>query len=199
MVESGAHATRVYPDAVTLLPEANVESVLSAIDVGEGCSVKDSFALLDLGAVGFRPLFRAEWVVGEAAWGSSCNAPMLVAGDDRGGASSCRSGWGEVPGGPGFFQPALLKDETIAVLAGYDGDRVVAGAVANRSSAVIGLSNVFTDGDLAASWAGGATAAARLWVGLPTVGYALADALEAAHDAGFESIGELVVWIDESS
>ena len=37
-----------YPDAVTLRPEITVEQVLSCIDSGEGCSVKDSFACLDL-------------------------------------------------------------------------------------------------------------------------------------------------------
>ena len=49
----------LYPDAVTLRPAATVEEVLAGIDAGEGCSVKDSFACLDLGDVGFRPLFRA--------------------------------------------------------------------------------------------------------------------------------------------
>ena len=58
-----------YPDAVTLLQETSVEHVLSVIDVSEGCSVKDSFACLDLDAAGFRPLFRAEWVVRQPAKG----------------------------------------------------------------------------------------------------------------------------------
>lgn len=56
--------------------------------------------------------------------------------------------WGAVPGGSGFFRRALLQDETIMVLALYDCDRVVAGAVANRSATVVGLSNRFhTAGD----------------------------------------------------
>ena len=106
----------------------------------------------------------------------------------------------EVPGGSGFVRPALLKDETIAVLAGYDGDRVVAGAIANRSADVTGLSNVFDiAGDLESAWAAGAAAAATLCGGLPTVGYDSGDALAAAHGAGFESIGDLVVWINEPS
>jgi hypothetical protein len=58
-----------YPDAVTLRPNIAVEDLLSAIDVGEGCTVKDSFACLDLGAAAFRPLFRAEWVVRQPARG----------------------------------------------------------------------------------------------------------------------------------
>ena len=65
---------------------------------------------------------------------------------------------------------------------------------------MIGLSNVFdTAGDLASAWAAGAAAAATLWGGLPTVGYDPGDALEAAHDAGFESVGELVVWLNKPS
>jgi hypothetical protein len=108
--------------------------------------------------------------------------------------------WGEAPGGSGFFRPALLRDETIAVLAGYDGDRVAAGAIANRSADVIGLSNVFdTAGELDSAWTAGAAAAATRWGELPTVGYDAGDALRAAHGAGFESIGELVVWINEPS
>jgi hypothetical protein len=86
------------------------------------------------------------------------------------------------------------------VLAGYDGDRIVAGAIANRSVNVIGLSNVFgAAGELDSAWAAGAAAAATLWGDLLTVGYDSGDALHAAHNAGFESIGELVVWINEPS
>ena len=52
----------MYPDAVTLLPSARAEDVLARIDVSAGCSVKDSFATLDLTGHGFRVLFTAEWI-----------------------------------------------------------------------------------------------------------------------------------------
>ena len=189
-----------YPDAVTLRPNIAVEHLLSGIEVREGCSVKESFACLDLGAVGFRPLFRAEWVVRQPAKGG-CMAPRgwsTLTSEAQ--LRSWEASWGEVPGGSGFFLPALLKDETIAVLAGCDGDRIVAGAIANRSANVIGLSNVFdTAGALDSAWTAGAAAAATLWGDLPIVGYDSGDELHAAHDAGFESIGELVVWINEPS
>ena len=68
-----------YPDAVTLLPAATVEKVLSSIDTGEGCSVKDSLAHLDLGTAGFEPLFRAEWLAREPAVGP-CHAPSGMVG-----------------------------------------------------------------------------------------------------------------------
>lgn len=51
-----------YPDAVTLVPGAAPEAVLARIDASPGCSVKDSFATLDLAPYGFRVLFAAEWI-----------------------------------------------------------------------------------------------------------------------------------------
>lgn len=56
------HSPPYDPDAVTLLPDVTVDEVLSQIDVGDGCSVKDSFAALDLRPAGFRVLFEAEWI-----------------------------------------------------------------------------------------------------------------------------------------
>ena len=189
-----------YPDAVTLGPDVAVEHLLSVIDVGEGCTVKDSFACLDLGAAAFRPLFRAEWVARQPVKGRRAAPRGWSALTTEAQLRGWEASWGEVPGGSGFFRPALLEDETIAVLAGYESDRIVAGAIANRSATVIGLSNVFdTAGDLDSAWAAGAAAAATLWGDLPTVGYDSGDALHAAHEAGFESIGELVVWINEPS
>lgn len=136
-----------YPDAVTLRPKVAVEDLLSAIDVGEGCSVKDSFARLDLGAAAFRSLFRAEGVARQPAKGRRAAPRGWCALTTEAQLRGWEASWGEVPGGSGFFRPALLEDETIAVLAGHDGDRVVAGAIANRSATVIGLSNVFDTAD----------------------------------------------------
>ena len=185
-----------YPDAVTLLPEATVEEVLSGIDTGEGCSAKDSFACLDFGAAGFRPLFRAEWLAREPAesrvtppqgWSAVTTGAQL---------SEWESAWDEEPGGSGVFRPDLLADATIRVLARYDGGCIVAGAVANRSATVIGLSNVFdTAGDLESAWVAAAAATAAQWGEMPIVGYESGNLLDAAHGAGFESIGELVVWV----
>ena len=181
-----------YPDAVTLDPAASVEDVLAGIDAGAGCSVKDSFACLELGSAGFRPLFRAEWVAGRPVAGA---APGWAPVTTEAGLRAWEEGWGEAPGGSGFFRPALLRDEAIMVLGRVEGERVVAGALANRSATVIGIGNVFdTAGDLEAAWAAAASVAATRWSGLPAVGYERGDGLDAAHAAGLESVGELVVW-----
>jgi hypothetical protein len=188
-----------YPDAVTLHRKVTVAQVLSDIDVSEGCSVKDSFACLDLGAAGFRPLFGAEWVAkhpGDRRPTCPRDWSALSTEDEL---RRWQASWVVAPGGSSFFRPALLKDATIAVLACLDGDLVVAGAIAIRSATVVGVSNVFDGtGDLDSAWAAAATAAATLWGGLPIVGYGSGDDLAAAHSAEFKSIGELVVWSNDA-
>ncbi len=186
-----------YPDAVTLLPGTTGDQVLDGIDTGEGCSVKDSFASLDLAVAGFQPLFRAEWLVRAPAEARVVSGRGWSALTDGEQLREWEAAWGESPEGSNFFRRALLEDETIAVLAGYDGDRIVAGGIANRSATVIGLSNIFdAAGDLESAWDAGAAAAAALWGEMPVVGYDSGASLDAARRVGFESIGELVVWLN---
>lgn len=52
----------LYPDAVTLAPDATAAEVLDGIDTSPGCAVKDSFACLDLAREGFEVLFEATWI-----------------------------------------------------------------------------------------------------------------------------------------
>ncbi|MGZ4400060.1 MAG: hypothetical protein ACXVYM_04235 [Gaiellaceae bacterium] len=192
---SAARAPVYYPDAVTLLPDAAAAAVVSSIDTSEGCSVKDSFACLDLGSRGFRPLFRAEWLLRKPteylepplAWSAVTSAADLA---------EWETAWAQPDASSGFFRPALLEDEAVAVLAGRDGERIVAGATANCSASAIGLGNVFDlTGDLPSAFGAAAGAAAAIWGEMPTVGYEHGEPLDAALEAGFESIGDLIVWI----
>jgi hypothetical protein len=185
----------LYPDAVTLVPGVASRQLLSAIDTSDGCSVKDSFADLDLTADGFRVLFRGVWLLREPGDRAPAPSRWLVI-ETRERLEEWESAWRASPAGPAFFRPALLANGAIAVLARYDGDRIVAGAVANRSAAVVGLSNAFdTDGDLASAWRDAAEAAQARWGPMPVVGYDSGTALGAAYEAGFSSVGELVVWL----
>ena len=182
----------LYPDAVTLVPGVDSASLLARIDDGAGCSIKDSFGDLDLARDGFEVLFRAAWlrltvVHGhEPAWTSIRSADELA---------KWETAWGEARGAQ-FFRPALLADDSIEILARYDGDRIAAGAVANRSVGAIGLSNVFDEpDDLEAAYLGGARAARERWGPQPVVGYDSGAGLDAARRAGFVSHGELAVWV----
>ena len=172
-----------YPDAVTLTPTATADDVLRAIDTSPGCSVKDSFASLDLSGHGFHVLFDADWIRLDAApAGSGAPAWTVVrdpAGFDR---------WevGEV------FRPALLDEPGVTFFAGPDG-----GVIANRTGAVVGLSNLVVHGDPDKAWAAAARAIASHHPGLPIVGYDSGDDLAAARRAGFTTTGPLRVWMKD--
>ena len=180
----------LYPDAVTLVPGADTRSILARIDAGAGCSIKDSFGDLDLAGDGFEMLFRAEWLQLEAAdgrrsWSSIRSAEELV---------KWEAAWGADV--PGVFRPALLASEAIAILARYEDERIVAGAVTSRSGAAVGLSNVFdVSGDLESGYRDAAGAAQERFGAVPVVGYDSGAALEAARRAGFLGIGDLAVWV----
>jgi hypothetical protein len=192
---SAERTPRFYPDAVTLVPSVDAGSIVARIDARAGCSIKDSFDDVDLAADGFDLLFRAEWLRLEAA-----RSPVAAAGwssietaDELG---KWETAWGAAPEAQPFFHPALLADESIVILARYDLDQIVAGAVANLSATVIGLSNVFDEsGDLESAYLSGAMAAQERWGPMPVVGYDSGTALEAAGQAGFLSIGDLAVWV----
>jgi len=59
---SAERTPRLYPDAVTLTAGCCVERLVSRVDASPGCSIKDSFADLDLATYGFEVFFAAEWL-----------------------------------------------------------------------------------------------------------------------------------------
>ncbi|MEV6751207.1 hypothetical protein [Streptomyces sp. NPDC051214] len=196
----------LYPDAVSLTPGIAPDDLLARIDTASpGCSVKDSFACLDLEPWGFEVLFEAQWIhrpagaapVGHPAvsWEPLKSADALPVWE---------SAWNDGEGGLGLFRPELLAGDTTSgdtvFLAGTSTDGViVAGAVASRSASVIGVSNLFAVGDAtrgeAAAWAGCLTEIDRLWPGLPVVGYESGASLDIAVGQGFTPVGPLRIWV----
>jgi hypothetical protein len=116
-----------YPDAITLSPTATADAVLDRVERGDGCSVKDSFASLDLGPLGFRVLFDAEWIhlstasttVDSLEWSPASEFPA----------------WRHIPS-------SVFDDPSVAALVARSGDDIVAGVIANRSDDVVGVSNM---------------------------------------------------------
>ena len=95
-----------------------------------------------------------------------------------------------------LFLPVLLENPDIAFLAAAQDGQIVAGAVANRTGDVVGLSNVFAPVDEQAGfWAGAIAAILRTFPGLPLVGYERAAELAVAQALGFKAIGPLRVWL----
>ncbi|MEQ4725294.1 hypothetical protein [Nonomuraea sp. B19D2] len=177
-----ARTPRLYPDAVTLSPDATAADVLGHIDAGPGASVKDSFATLDL--PGFEVLFEGQWIRREPperrepaiAWEVVADAATLT-----GWEQACFDG--EISG---LFLPALLDEVTI--LCGRRGGAIVCGSVLTPREQVVGVSNVFG----AASWEGTLAMAAGLFPGRPLVGWEVDPEDAVRH--GFTTIGPLRVW-----
>ena len=189
-----------YPDAVTLNPEVTAAGILAAVDASSGCSVKDSFASLDLSPFGFRILFEAEWIIRSQGRPTTAGAGAVRwrTVRDFEALGAWEAAWSGDQAAGGLFLPALLDQAHVSVLGGYLDDQVVAGAVANRSPNVVGVSNLFTTaGDLGATWSGCIGAIAGAYPSLPVVGYESGDALIAAEEAGFTPIGKLRLWVKE--
>jgi hypothetical protein len=179
-----------YPDAVMLSPEAEAAAVLKRVEDGPGCSVKDSFAVLDLVPWGFHVLFEATWIRGPAAAEAGSAATL----DWRGVQTPTDlEQWSEGRG-LDVFLPALLDSGDVRFYGTGSVDG--AGFALNRSGGVVGVSNVFAgSADLITLWSDLVVVAARTYPGFDLVGYGLGADLQAALAVGFVGIGQLRVWM----
>jgi hypothetical protein len=187
----------LYPDAVTLDPDVTQESVLARVDTSAGCSIKDSFSVLSLGSHGFSVLVQAEWIVrwrnepgsgmdaqAGLAWRNVADATELVRWEDARRDEAVA----------GTF-PASLLLGGLVFLAAYDGDSLVAGAIANQTNGVVGVSNVFARSRSRVEvWPGCLRAVSERFPDLPIVGYESGAALRDAVGQGFAPVGPLRVW-----
>ncbi len=188
-----------YPDAVALDRSLSGERILSYVD-SSTCSIKDSFAVMDLSPTGFRVLFEAEWIVRAPQPVPKAQQEVLrwELVRDPNMLRRWEVEWARDAVPTGLFLPALLRHPDVLILAGYAGHQLIAGAIFNRSASAVGLSNVFSSADdLARAYEGCLSAIANHLPGLPIVGYEAGKALAAARAQGFRSIGRLVVWLKE--
>jgi hypothetical protein len=180
-------------------PEAAREAVraLAAELPHAGWAVKDSFRTLALGALGFRLLFEADWMLAPAPRAPAPPASGLRwrrAGTETE-LAAWEAAWGESAGQPRVFRKGLLARPEIAILAGVDGaGRVAAGVIANRAEGVVGLTNAFATDDVGARSGEGLAAALACFPGLPAVGYARGEARDRWRTLGFHPLGPLAVW-----
>lgn len=199
-----------YPNAVTLADAHNQDAQLVhiceliAARVPGAWAVKDSFAALDLASLGFTLLFEAMWICRQA----TAVRPTALSTDVRwervgsaGELLAWEMAWRGTPAEPAapalanLFRPALLADPDVLIVAAYYEQRIVAGAIANRTGAVVGLSNVFMpDQGAEALWAGCVGAILDHFPGQALVGYEAGQALAYAQACGFEVLQPLRVW-----
>jgi hypothetical protein len=178
-----------YPDAVTLSREAEAAAVLKRVEDGSGCSIKDSFAVLDLGPSGFHVLFEATWIQRPAAGAGSAARSTGAACRRRRTSNS----------GPRVTDSmsSFLRCWRATIFGFYGaGSADGAGFALNRSSGVVGVSNVFAgSADLITVWSDLVVVAARTYPRFDLVGYELGADLQAGLAVGFVDIGQLRVWM----
>jgi len=115
------------PDAVTLGPSATVDAIVDRVESGDGCSVKDSFATLDLTSAGFRVLFEAEWIHRLSAL-PTVDGPLWIPARP----SDVREIWGEA------LLPSLLAKPEVTMFVARAADEIVAGVVATAATRLWG-------------------------------------------------------------
>jgi hypothetical protein len=183
----------MYPDAVALRETVTPSRLLDLIDTSAGCSVKDSFASLDLSPVGMRVLFEADWLYHQPdppltgrkhfTWNVVRTAEQLQQ-------------WAAAHGGGDVFRPGLLTEPDVAIMLARDTDGALAcGAIANRSASAVGVSNVFTATEPDHAWPELVSAVSVQFPDLPIVGYERGESRTAALAAGFQPVGRLRVWL----
>jgi hypothetical protein len=178
-----------YPDAVTLRPAATPDDVLPFVDAGPGCSVKDSFAVLDLAPHGFEVVVEGSWVHLDPPDVARAPVPWWTVSstEDLPGWLAAWAGPDADPRVLDVLRPALLDEPSVTLLAVPGG-----GAVLHRTEDAVGVSNVF--GDPARVWPAVLHAASDGAPGLPLVGWVSGDGLTAARAAGLTPVGPMRVW-----
>ena len=188
-------AAPLFPDAVTLRPGVSVDAVASVLVDRPVCSVKDSFAEVDLEPHGFRLLFTGRWigrvpepvsqepVSQEPGW-SRVTEPVELA------------RWCTAAELPQVLALRMLRQPSVRVLAAHHDGLLVAGAILTLTGAVVGLSNVVqVRGAAPPVWDQLGSVVAAHVPGLPVVGYEHGADLERALAAGFADLGPVRVWL----
>ncbi|NOK09383.1 hypothetical protein [Corallococcus exercitus] len=195
-----------YPNAVTLTADGTEATLqaLSRLELPGRWGVKDSFATLDLSALGFDVLMEARWIHLEATASlpepASGLAWRTVRTPDE--LEAWEAAWSGLPEGarpaPGarVFPPALLQEEGVVFIAAGAGARPLAGGIASFAAGVVGLSNTFRAGGAPSSLDAELLSRIRArFPGHSLVGYEHGEALDAWCALGFEPAGPLRVWL----
>jgi hypothetical protein len=185
---------RFYPDVVTLRPGTSAADVVTHLPA-RAESIKDSFACLDLVPEGFGVLFDAHWIVHR----SPRSAARVLAWTPIGTPAELDD-WTTQAGLQGIIRVELVAEPTVRIFAGRysDSGPIVAGAIANATDRVVGVSNVFSEPTFArAVWRDLEAVAAMSFPGRPIVGYEHGDDLAAAVESGFSPVHPLRIWCRE--
>lgn len=200
---SNAVAPPYYSNMTTLDPDATDEQAIEIgrlkSRLGRRLGIKDGFSKLDLDNQGFRLLFSASWIWAEAQK-SSPNAPQGWIGvSDTAALDSWERTWKRSgsPTDADVFPPALLSDPNIHIYGRVSDGGFNAGCVLNRSTEVVGISNIFSFSDAPKAFHDAVLLAQSAAPALPVVGYDRGEALDEMKMQGFKCVGQLRIWLSD--
>lgn len=185
----------IFPNADTL--DGTVDQQMRAIATlverrkGRSVAIKDAWAQLDLGVLGFSPLFEALWIYREPN-------PMPMTSDihlERIHTTSALREFAVACNGEELahvYSSALLRPEIAWIAVRVDGN-IVGGVTAVNAMGVNGINNLFaTD---SATEQALIQAAVNAFPNLPACGYERAEATAPYLELGFTIKGKLRVWV----
>jgi hypothetical protein len=182
-------APTYYPDVITLSNDIGNDEVFNFIGDSQAEFIKDSFSSLKIEEK-YESLYEASWIY---------HKPAIVEDTEKAAYRKISSKeelqcWTSVSGLNGILLPDILSHPDVFVYA-KEGDKIIAGFIVNVSGETIGVSNVFSCGDAAASiWRDIVHVTSQNHVGKHLVGYEQDEDLIAAVAAEWEIVGNLKVW-----
>lgn len=194
-----------YSNLVTISKEWQPDDVFRNIDFKcekenwKEWSIKDSFAVLDLNKYGFTRLFDAQWMYLKAAnfipTEKSGNLRYEIV-DKEETLSAWRLAWDfDERIGKEIFSPKLLNKSSVYIVAGYKEEQIVSGCFVNKTENVLGISNFFAPSKDIHYWSDIISFIFDSVEYLDIVGYERNELVDKLHLLGFESIGNLTVWL----
>ncbi len=179
----------LHSDAVAMEPMVTLDEVQMRLEGRTHAGFKDSFGTVPADAAGMEVLFSATWIHREpldlpptGKWSALRDAEELAT-------------WTANHDTANVLLPGLLARGHFRILACRVEGSIVAGAVARLASGGVDVSNVHAIPGYAVDWEELAADIADIFPGRPMVGYERGDALMAAVDGGFQTIGDLRVWV----
>jgi hypothetical protein len=196
-----------YPNIVTLAPGLPLADVAGIVDrlrrsPQQEFAIKDSFSDLPLDALGMQLLFDAEWL-----WRAPTALPTRRRSlqwkrvDRAAELADWEAAWWPQrsvrPCAPGsIYAAGLLADPAVTLIAGHDGERLVAGVACTVAAGAVGLTCLFlpSDGDSDALRDELFLELATRFPGLPWVDYETGEEQATLQRHGFRAVGPLRVW-----
>ena len=195
----------LYSNLVTISEEWKPDDIFRNIDrkyesgKWEEWSVKDSFGLLDLAEYGFAKLFDAQWIYLEAEEftpeSESRNQKYEIV-KNQDDLAKWRTGWdSDEKLGELIFSPKLLNNPRVYFVAGYEEKQIVSGCFVNRTGNVLGVSNFFSPGNDSGYWSEMMGFIFDSIARADIVGYERKEFVDKLRLFGFETVGNLTVWL----